>query len=153
MGGSFQEVTPPPLGVVQTLCTSLGGGVADGNSSSSNSSSMECQSDSDSPRGGGAASEASTAVLRRDVSATAAARCSKHGAGAMEVRCAREGCEAQEQLLAPRSDKMKKCAACHAVYYCSKKCQREDWPRHRSQCAPAAGGGGRAEEDVGDSVA
>ncbi|OLP98517.1 hypothetical protein AK812_SmicGene19029 [Symbiodinium microadriaticum] len=31
-----------------------------------------------------------------------------------------------------------RCAGCHQVAYCSKACQREDWPYHRSSCAPGA---------------
>ena len=26
------------------------------------------------------------------------------------------------------------CSACHGVVYCSLKCQREDWPRHKAAC-------------------
>ena len=32
--------------------------------------------------------------------------------------------------------KLSKCARCHAVTYCSPKCQREDWDRHSFHCVP-----------------
>ena len=69
----------------------------------------------------------------------------------MEVRCAREGCRAEEDLLARRGHEMKKCAGCHILYYCSDACQREDWPRHWSNCRVAAGGG--VQQDVGVDAA
>eukprot|EP00664_Eupelagonemidae_sp_cell27_P000731 gene731-4230_t len=76
--------------------------------------------------GDDAASEASTAVLRREVGAVAAARQRK--GGDVEVRCARPGCGHEEPLLSRRRERMKKCRGCHAVYYCSAECQRLDRP-------------------------
>ncbi|KNA09525.1 hypothetical protein SOVF_152750 [Spinacia oleracea] len=32
------------------------------------------------------------------------------------------------------SDKLKKCAACHFVWYCGSKCQKADWTLHRVEC-------------------
>ena len=32
--------------------------------------------------------------------------------------------------------KLSKCARCHSITYCSRKCQVEDWPRHREFCIP-----------------
>lgn len=32
--------------------------------------------------------------------------------------------------------KLSKCAKCHAITYCSKKCQVDDWPRHGWNCVP-----------------
>ena len=32
--------------------------------------------------------------------------------------------------------KLSKCAKCHAITYCSKECQKEDWPRHGWNCVP-----------------
>ncbi|XP_041369193.1 histone-lysine N-methyltransferase SMYD3-like [Gigantopelta aegis] len=32
------------------------------------------------------------------------------------------------------SDKLKRCTACSVVYYCSVKCQREDWIVHKEEC-------------------
>lgn len=34
-----------------------------------------------------------------------------------------------------RSEIMKKCAACKDARYCSKDCQRTDWPKHKIMCA------------------
>lgn len=31
--------------------------------------------------------------------------------------------------------KMKKCKACHTTRYCSRECQRIDWPFHKLFCA------------------
>ena len=43
------------------------------------------------------------------------------------VKCSRGG--AGEKVLL--------CAGCHAVAYCSKKCQQEDWKsRHKRLCVP-----------------
>ena len=30
----------------------------------------------------------------------------------------------------------KKCTACHSVTYCSQKCQKKDWGRHKRLCVP-----------------
>ena len=30
--------------------------------------------------------------------------------------------------------KMKKCAGCYAVYYCSRKCQKKKWGMHKLLC-------------------
>ena len=30
----------------------------------------------------------------------------------------------------------KKCTACHSVTYCSQKCQKKDWSRHKRLCLP-----------------
>ena len=32
--------------------------------------------------------------------------------------------------------KLLKCGNCHAITYCSKECQKEDWPRHKWNCLP-----------------
>ena|ERR1700678_1265195 len=31
-------------------------------------------------------------------------------------------------------DKLFKCSQCNIVLYCSKDCQKQDWPRHRKNC-------------------
>eukprot|EP00439_Symbiodinium_sp_Y106_P013470 s277_g1.t3 len=43
-----------------------------------------------------------------------------------------------------------RCAGCHQVAYCSKACQREDWPYHRSSCSATAKKGERALVDGGN---
>lgn len=35
---------------------------------------------------------------------------------------------------AKAGDKLKKCARCASVPYCSVGCQRDDWPRHKLSC-------------------
>lgn len=32
-----------------------------------------------------------------------------------------------------------RCSRCRSVWYCSRECQRNDWTRHKSHCAAAAG--------------
>ena len=32
--------------------------------------------------------------------------------------------------------KLSKCSRCHSITYCSRKCQGQDWPRHRQFCIP-----------------
>lgn len=34
------------------------------------------------------------------------------------------------------NEKMSKCGICHQAHYCSKECQRKDWPRHKILCSP-----------------
>jgi hypothetical protein len=33
---------------------------------------------------------------------------------------------------------MKRCAGCRAVVYCSRECQKEDWPDHKQHCRDLA---------------
>ena len=32
--------------------------------------------------------------------------------------------------------KLSKCSKCHAITYCSRECQKADWPRHGWNCVP-----------------
>ncbi len=32
--------------------------------------------------------------------------------------------------------KLSKCESCHAITYCCRDCQAEDWPRHKEKCIP-----------------
>ncbi|KAJ7578299.1 hypothetical protein C8J56DRAFT_1170608 [Mycena floridula] len=34
----------------------------------------------------------------------------------------------------PECSKLRVCSACTSVFYCSKKCQAEDWPSHQARC-------------------
>ncbi|XP_071084689.1 uncharacterized protein [Haliotis cracherodii] len=42
-------------------------------------------------------------------------------------------------LCKKRGDGMKKCARCKTVLYCSKTCQRMDWPQHKLECVTVDG--------------
>jgi hypothetical protein len=57
-------------------------------------------------------------------------------------RC--DGCGAEETAAA----KLRKCGACHGIYYCTAACQKLDWKTHKKACAAAvaaaAGGAGGA---------
>jgi len=35
-----------------------------------------------------------------------------------------------------KNQKLRKCIKCKTIYYCSKECQRKDWPRHKKVCVP-----------------
>ncbi|KLO11666.1 hypothetical protein SCHPADRAFT_974350 [Schizopora paradoxa] len=64
---------------------------------------------------------------------------SLEGSGAPRVRhfCAKEEC-AKPWLAKDKGDHvLQKCARCQWTYYCSITCQKADWPRHKSECAPA----------------
>ena len=59
----------------------------------------------------------------------------------------RNRCHKCDKTGKRKKDKLSKCARCHAVTYCSRECQVEDWPRHKENCVPImvtevkAGGG------------
>ncbi|KAF8159265.1 hypothetical protein B0H34DRAFT_396747 [Crassisporium funariophilum] len=38
-------------------------------------------------------------------------------------------------LCARNDPEVKRCATCKAVWYCSRKCQKEDWSQHRLRCS------------------
>ena len=40
-------------------------------------------------------------------------------------------CQKQQSGTVP----LKRCTACKHVFYCSVNCQRDDWPRHKAECA------------------
>ena len=41
--------------------------------------------------------------------------------------CSRRGCTKREMQIA----QFKRCAVCHAVFYCSRECQKADWKSHK----------------------
>jgi hypothetical protein len=41
--------------------------------------------------------------------------------------------------------RLKKCAKCFAVEYCSVECQREDWKKHRSECGLVVEGASKSK--------
>ncbi|GFH52078.1 hypothetical protein CTEN210_08554 [Chaetoceros tenuissimus] len=45
-----------------------------------------------------------------------------------------EICENCPKTCADIGSKLSVCSKCKKVYYCSRECRVEDWPRHKSQC-------------------
>jgi hypothetical protein len=37
----------------------------------------------------------------------------------------------------PKDEKFLKCGRCEAVVYCTKECQKNDWPVHKTVCTPS----------------
>jgi hypothetical protein len=68
------------------------------------------------------------------------------GVGAGPADCAGKGgwtcacCGITAQIS--WSGKLKECAACRAVRYCGKACQKEDWPAHKATCKRLQAAGG-----------
>jgi hypothetical protein len=48
--------------------------------------------------------------------------------------CDYRGCAAPERGVKPVA--LRKCARCHGVAYCGKRCQERDWPAHKHVCTP-----------------
>jgi hypothetical protein len=36
----------------------------------------------------------------------------------------------------PIKENPKRCGKCHRAFYCSKECQKADWPSHKEECSP-----------------
>ncbi len=53
--------------------------------------------------------------------------------------CAWKGCPD------PRSASLSKCSRCEAVAYCSRECQKQDWPTHKTRCCKGLRGTQEAE--------
>jgi len=47
----------------------------------------------------------------------------------------RQECYTCHKVVTGKS-KLSKCAKCHAITYCSRECQVQDWPRHGWNCVP-----------------
>jgi hypothetical protein len=54
----------------------------------------------------------------------------KTSLGQLSFRLAQAHCDACYSVDTP-----KLCQRCHNIHYCSKECQRRDWPRHKQLCA------------------
>ncbi|GFH46402.1 hypothetical protein CTEN210_02876 [Chaetoceros tenuissimus] len=46
-------------------------------------------------------------------------------------RCAHEQCQVEATSI---ENDLLKCSSCKETYYCSRDCQKSDWPRHRFRC-------------------
>ena len=48
----------------------------------------------------------------------------------------RNRCHKCDKTGKRKKDKLSKCERCHAITYCSRECQVEDWSRHKDNCVP-----------------
>merc|ERR1711957_181665 len=51
-----------------------------------------------------------------------------------------KACSVCSRTVVSTGKRVLKCDQCLAVRYCSKKCQKSDWPRHKKVCVPEGGG-------------
>ncbi|CAJ1967180.1 unnamed protein product [Cylindrotheca closterium] len=56
-------------------------------------------------------------------------------AGGLNIKMCRN-CNKSDRSEAFQKSLMQ-CARCQSAYYCSKECQRTDWPKHKKTCAPS----------------
>ncbi|KAJ6638538.1 putative protein MSS51 like, mitochondrial [Pseudolycoriella hygida] len=57
--------------------------------------------------------------------------------GRNRMICSYYDCSKSYKQMFSKFDELKKCAKCKCVYYCDKKCQQNDWSRHKSYCKAA----------------
>jgi uncharacterized C2H2 Zn-finger protein len=57
---------------------------------------------------------------------------------------AQRAAEIAEQVRAQDFPTLLRCGRCQAARYCSRECQKQDWPSHKSVCARLSGGKGQA---------
>ena len=62
--------------------------------------------------------------------------CIKNGAAKLKIGLQEQGGDRADGVCNSclKVARMKKCARCRTVYYCSASCQRKDWETHREEC-------------------
>ena len=83
-------------------------------------------------RGGGRARAEAAA---RDRPRCPRRRCGRAGGGASS--CWKEAASADTCEVCGRVAKVQVCTACKCVAYCSRPCQKQDWPRHKNMARPS----------------
>ena len=53
-----------------------------------------------------------------------------------EIKKSRKSCHKCSKIYDKKLKQVKVCRNCHAITYCGKECQEEDWPRHLDNCVP-----------------
>ena len=53
-----------------------------------------------------------------------------------EIKKSRKSCHKCGKIYDKKLKQVKVCRNCHAITYCGKECQEEDWPRHLDNCVP-----------------